>query len=313
MLVFRSIPERATTSTILTIGNFDGVHRGHQALLERLTGYARKLALPAAVLTFEPHPREFFAPDQAPARLTSLREKLNLLEKCGVDHVYVCRFDARLAAQSAETFIERILVRGLSIRHLMIGDDFRFGKGRGGDFALLQSAGASHRFGVESMPTLDWEGERVSSSAVREALEAGDIEHATRLLGRPYGIAGRVVGGEKIGRQLGFPTANIQLKRKSLPLSGVFAVTVSGVPGSAGALPGAASLGVRPTLADGLKSVLEVHLLDFEGSIYGAHVTANFMHRLRDEAKYNSLDALKAQITRDVEATRNYFARSRNG
>jgi len=165
MLVFRSIPERATTSTILTIGNFDGVHRGHQALLERLTAHARRLALPAAVLTFEPHPREFFAPEQAPARLTSLREKLNLLESSGVDHVYVCRFDARLAALSAETFIERILVRGLATRHLMIGDDFRFGKGRGGDFALLQSAGAAHRFSVEAMPTLDWQGERVSSSA----------------------------------------------------------------------------------------------------------------------------------------------------
>jgi riboflavin kinase/FMN adenylyltransferase len=313
MLVFRSIPERATTSTILTIGNFDGVHRGHQALLERLTGHARKLALPAAVLTFEPHPREFFAPEQAPARLTSLREKLNLLESSGIDHVYVCHFDARVAALSAETFIERILVRGLSTRHLMIGDDFRFGKGRGGDFALLQSAGSAHRFGVEAMPTLDWEGERVSSSAVRDALEAGDIEHAARLLGRPYCIAGRVVEGDKIGRQLGFPTANVQLKRKRLPLSGVFAVTVSGIPGSTRACPGAASLGVRPTLGAGLKPVLEVHLLDFERSIYGAHVTVNFMHRLRDEAKYNNLDALKAQIALDVEATRIYFANSQYG
>lgn len=313
MLVFRSIPERATTSTILTIGNFDGVHRGHQALLERLTAHARKMALPAAVLTFEPHPREFFAPDQAPARLTSLREKLNLLERGGVDHVYVCRFDARLAALSAETFIERILVRGLSTRHLMIGDDFRFGKGRGGDFALLQRAGSMHRFGVEAMATLDWEGERVSSSAVRDALEAGDIEHASRLLGRPYCIAGRVVAGEQIGRQLGFPTTNVQLKRKRLPLAGVFAVTLAGVPGVSQALPGAASLGVRPTLGAGLSPVLEVHLLNFDRSIYGAHVTVNFLHRLRDEAKYNNLEALKAQIVLDVEATRNYFANSQNG
>ncbi|MFA6313450.1 MAG: bifunctional riboflavin kinase/FAD synthetase [Sterolibacterium sp.] len=313
MLVFRGIPERATTSTILTIGNFDGVHRGHQALLERLTAHARRTALPAAVLTFEPHPREFFAPEQAPARLTSLREKLNLLEASGVDQVYVCRFDARLAALGAETFIERILVRGLSTRHLMIGDDFRFGKGRSGDFALLQSAGATHRFGVEAMPTLDWQGERVSSSAVREALEEGDIEHAGRLLGRPYCIAGRVVAGEKIGRQLGFPTANVQLKRKRLALAGIFAVTVSGIPGGAPPWPGAASLGVRPTLGAGLKPVLEVHLLDFDGDVYGAHVSVNFLHRLRDEAKYNSLDALKAQIALDVDATRNYFATIQNG
>ncbi|MCX7174324.1 MAG: bifunctional riboflavin kinase/FAD synthetase [Proteobacteria bacterium] len=313
MLVFRSIPERATTSTILTIGNFDGVHRGLQALLERLTAHARKAALPAAVLTFEPHPREFFAPEQAPARLTSLREKLNLLETSGVDHVYVCHFDARLAALSAETFIERILVQGLATRHLMIGDDFRFGKGRGGDFALLQSAGATRGFTVEAMPTLDWEGERVSSSAVRDALEAGDIEHAGRLLGRPYCIAGRVEQGEKIGRQLGFPTANVQLKRKRLPLAGIFAVTVSGIPGSGQPWPGAASLGVRPTLGAGLKPVLEVHLLDFDRSIYGAHVSVNFLHKLRDEAKYNSLDALKAQISLDVDATRNYFAKLKNG
>jgi len=313
MLVYRSIPERATTSTILTIGNFDGVHRGHQALLQRLTAHARKLGLPAAVLTFEPHPREFFAPEQAPARLTSLREKLNLLEGSGIDQVYVCRFDARVAALSAETFIRNVLVRGLSPRHLMIGDDFRFGKGRAGDFALLERAGVAHRFGVEAMPTLDWEGERVSSSAVREALEEGDIEHAGRLLGRSYCIAGRVVAGERIGRQLGFPTANVQLKRKRVPLAGVFAVTVAGIPGDAQARPGAASLGVRPTLGAGLKPVLEVHLLDFERNIYGAHVTVNFLHRLRDEAKYNSLDALKSQIALDVVDTRNYFARLQNG
>lgn len=313
MLVFRSIPERARTSTVLTIGNFDGVHRGHQALLERLAAHASKIALPTSVLTFEPHPREFFAPEQAPARLTSLREKLNLLETCGIDRVFVCRFDARLAELSAESFIERILVRGLSTRHLMIGDDFRFGKGRLGDFGLLQRVGASQRFGVEAMPTLDWQGERVSSSAVRDALEAGDIEHAGRLLGRPYCIAGRVVQGEKIGRQLGFPTANIQLKRKRLSLAGVFAVTVSGIPGCSQAWPGAASLGVRPTLGSGLAPALEVHLIDFEGSIYGAHVTVNFMHKLRDEAKYNDLDALKAQIALDVESTRKHFANLKNG
>ncbi|MBI3525659.1 MAG: bifunctional riboflavin kinase/FAD synthetase [Betaproteobacteria bacterium] len=311
MLVFRGTPDQATTSTVLTIGNFDGLHRGHRALLDRLTAHARSVALPAAVLTFEPHPREFFAPEQAPARLTSLREKLNLLENCGIAQVYVCRFNARLATLSVENFIEDILVRGLSVRHLIIGDDFHFGKGRRGDFAMLQQAGQEHRFGVEAMHAIDWEGERVSSSAVRDALEAGDLEHAARLLGRPYSISGRIEHGEKVGRQLGFPTANVQLKRKRLPLEGIFAVTLSGV--AEQPLPGAASLGVRPTLGAGLKPVLEVHLLDFESSIYGAHVTVNFLHKLRDEAKFDGLVALKAQIAKDVAATRTYFLNMKNG
>ena len=228
MLVFRGIPEQATTSTVLTIGNFDGLHRGHRALLDRLTAQARNVALPAAVLTFEPHPREYFAPDEAPARLTSLREKLNLLESCGIDRVYVCRFNARLAALSAESFIEDILVRGLSVRHLIIGDDFRFGKSRRGDFAMLQKAGCEHRFGVEAMHTIDWQGERVSSSAVREALEAGDIEHAARLLGRPYCIAGRVEHGEKVGRQWDFHR-QCATQAQASPLAGIFTVTVAGV------------------------------------------------------------------------------------
>lgn len=311
MLVFRSIPLQATTPCVLTIGNFDGLHRGHQALLERLTAKARSLSLPAAVLTFEPHPRELFAPDQAPARLTSLREKLKLLERCGVDRVYVCHFNAKLAALSAEDFVERILVRGLAVRHLFIGDDFLFGKGRRGDFALLQRAGKEHGFGVEAMHTIDWQGERVSSSAVRDVLAAGDIEHAARLLGRPYCISGRVVHGEKIGRQIGFPTANVQLKRKRLPLSGVFVVRVDGI--AAQSLPGVSSLGVRPTIGTGLKPALEVHLLDFAQSIYGAHVSVNFLHKLRDEARYDSLDALKAQIARDVENARSYFMNMQNG
>ena len=311
MLVFRSITEQATTARVLTIGNFDGVHRGHQALLERLIARARSLALPATVMTFAPSPREFFSPQQAPAQLSSLRDKLELLEASGVDQVYVCRFDARLARLTAAEFIERILVKGLATGHLIIGDDFRFGQGRSGDFKLLQRAGVEHGFKVEMMSTIDWQGERVSSSAVREALEKGEIEHADRLLGRPFQISGRVMHGEKIGRQLGFPTANVQLKCKRLPLLGVFAATLSGI--DVEPLPGAASLGVRPTLAEGLKPVLEVHLLDFDRSIYGAHVTVNFMHKLRDEAKYASLEALKAQIARDVLATRTYFANKQNG
>ena len=305
MLVFRSVPAQATTSSVLTIGNFDGVHRGHRALLDRLCRTARSAGLPATVLTFEPHPRELFAPDQAPARLTRLREKLELLAECGVDRAHICRFNPALAALSAEAFIERILVRGLGVRHLLIGDDFRFGKARGGDFALLQSAGGQRGFAVEAMHTVDLGGERVSSSAVRDALAGGDIERAGRLLGRAFCLSGRVMHGDKIGRTLGFPTANISLKRKRLPITGVFAVTVSGL--ASDPHPGAASLGVRPTLADGLKPVLEVHLLDFDRTIYGAHVTVNFLHKLRDEEKYDSLDALKAQIGRDVTAVRAYF------
>ena len=306
MLVFRTLPERAATPTVLTIGNFDGLHLGHRAMLERLAAKAREMKLPAAVMTFEPHPRELFTPDQAPARLTSMREKLALLESCGVDRTYVCRFDRKLAALTADQFIDDVLVRGLGVRHVIIGDDFRFGRGRSGDFAMLERAGVAKGFSCEAMHTVEVEGERVSSSAVREALAAGDLEHAARLLGRPYVIAGRVVHGGKIGRQLGYPTANIQLKRKRLALTGVFAVTVSGL--DKRHLPGAASLGVRPTLGQGLKPVLEVHLFDFEREIYGAHVTVHFLHKLRDEARFESLDLLKAQIARDVAATRAYFA-----
>lgn len=310
MRVFRGVPERATTSTVLTIGNFDGVHLGHRALLDELKGKARELGLPATVLTFEPHPRELFAPDQAPARLSSLRDKIELLAEAGIDRVHVCRFDRKLAGLTADEFIDRILVRGLAVKHLIIGDDFRFGKARGGDFPLLQRAGAERGFVVEAMHTVSCDDVRVSSSAVREALATGNIERAEALLGRPFVIAGRVMGGRRIGRSIGFPTANIQVRRKRLPLSGVFAVTVLGLGDKA--LPGAANIGVRPTLAEGLQPVLEVHLLDFDGDIYGRHVDVNFLHKLRDEAKFDSLDALKQQIARDVADIRAYFAKQEN-
>jgi riboflavin kinase/FMN adenylyltransferase len=311
MLVFRTVPVQAQTPCVLTIGNFDGLHRGHQALLQRLTAKARELGLPATVMTFEPHPRELFAPDQAPARLTSLREKLNLLEASGVDRVFICHFNARLAALEAEVFIERILVQGLGVRHLFIGDDFRFGRKRRGDFSLLQRAGARQGFVVEAMPTIEWQGERVSSSFVREVLAAGDIEHATRLLGRPYVIAGRVMHGDKIGRQLGYPTANVQHKRRRLPLAGVFAVEVEGLADQP--LPAAASLGVRPTIAAGLKPALEVHLLDFNRDIYGAHIAVNFRHKIRDEARFDTLEALKNHIARDIDDIRRYFEKKKHG
>jgi len=305
MLVFRKIPAQASTPTVLTIGNFDGLHLGHRAMLARLATKACDMSLPAAVLTFEPHPRELFTPEQAPARLTSLREKLALLEACSVDRTYVCRFNRQLAALPATEFIDTLLVRGLGVRHVIIGDDFRFGRGRAGDFAMLERAGEENGFTCEAMHTVEVDGERVSSSAVRDVLAAGDLEHAARLLGRPYVIAGHVVHGNKVGRQLGFPTANIQLKRKRLPLTGIFAVTVSGL--DKRHIPGAASLGVRPTLGQGLQPVLEVYLFDFDRDIYGAHVTVHFLHKLRDEAKFESLDALKAQIARDVANTKEYF------
>lgn len=311
MRLFRTLPAQATHARVLAIGNFDGVHLGHRALLERLVDTARQHGLPPAVMTFEPHPRELFSPEQAPARLTSLREKLGLLEGCGIEEVFLLHFSRKLAGLSAEAFIEDVLVHSLAVRHLIIGDDFRFGKGRAGDFGMLQAAGQVHGFGVEAMHTIEIDGERVSSSAVRDALGAGKLEHAERLLGRPYCIAGRVVHGDKIGRKLGFPTANIQLKRKRVALTGVFAATVSGV--DKRHLPGAASLGVRPTLGLGLRPVLEVHLFDFDQEIYGKHVTVHFLHKLRDEARYDSLEALTAQIARDVAATQDYFAGKHHG
>ncbi|MDR2000802.1 MAG: bifunctional riboflavin kinase/FAD synthetase [Zoogloeaceae bacterium] len=311
MQVSRTVPDQAASPTVLAIGNFDGLHLGHCALLKRLTAKARQLGLPASVMTFEPHPRELFAPDQAPARLTSLREKLDLLADKGVDRAYVLHFSRKLAALTAEEFIEKALVRGLAVKHLIVGDDFRFGRGRIGDFGMLRKAGSEHDFGVEAMPTIDIAGERVSSSAVRETLAAGDLEHAARLLGRPYCISGRVVHGSKIGTRIGYPTANIQLKRKRVPLTGVFTVTVSGL--GPQRLRGAASLGVRPTLGARLQPVLEVHLLDFNRRIYGEHVTVHFLHKLRDEEKFASLDMLSAQIARDVAATRDYFSGEQHG
>ncbi len=305
MLIFRGIPERAAQSTVLTIGNFDGVHLGHEALLARLIAHARRVALPAAVMTFEPHPREFFGPDSAPARLTSLREKLRLLQAAGVDQTYICRFNARFAGLNAEDFVERLLVRGLGVRHLIIGDDFRFGSGRSGDFEMLRRAGAEHRFGLEAMETISVAGERVSSSAVREALQEADLTHADRLLGRPYAIAGRVIHGQKIGRELGYRTANIQLKRNRLALTGVFAVKVEGV----GPEPrnGVANLGMRPTVDSVLRPTLEVHLFDFEGDLYRAHLNVEFLARLRNQMKFDSLPALARQIEQDVVQARAYF------
>ncbi|MDR0703162.1 MAG: bifunctional riboflavin kinase/FAD synthetase [Azoarcus sp.] len=305
MQVLRGFSDPAGRPCVLTIGNFDGLHQGHRALLGLLVDEARARGLPAVALTFEPHPREVFAPGDAPARLTSLREKLPLLAASGVDRVHVQRFDARFARLDATAFVDAVLVRGLRARHLLIGDDFRFGERRAGDFAMLQAAGQEHGFSVEAMPTLAVAGERASSSAVREALEAGDLDHAARLLGRSYAITGRVAHGERIGRRIGFPTLNLPLRNRRPPVSGVFAVAVEGL--EAKRLPGVANIGRRPTVGGDLR--LEVHLLDWEGDCYGARVRAVFLHKLREEMRFASLDTLKAQIRRDVLAARDWFSR----
>ncbi|THF62422.1 bifunctional riboflavin kinase/FAD synthetase [Pseudothauera nasutitermitis] len=306
MQISRGTPPRATSASVLTIGNFDGVHRGHQALLGQLVDKARALGLPATVLTFEPHAREFFSPADAPARLSNLREKLLLLAAAGVDRVHLCRFDARLAALSADAFIDDILIAGLGVRHLFIGDDFRFGARRQGDFALLRSAGERHGFGVEAMPTLALDGERVSSSAVRGALADGDMARAARLLGRPYSIAGRVMHGDKIGRKLGFPTANVQMKHRKPALSGVYAVMVEGL--AAHPIPGVANVGARPTVTHAGRPTLEVHLFDWRQDCYGAHLRVHFLHKQRDQARFESLAALTAQIGRDADEARAWLA-----
>lgn len=293
----------------LTIGNFDGVHRGHQAMLARLVAKARELQVPAVVLTFEPHPREFFAPDQAPARLTRLREKLELIAAAGVERAHVARFDARLAATPAASFVEDILVRGLGVRWLLVGQDFRFGARRHGDFALLEDAGARCGFTLEAMPDVRLDGERVSSSVVRAALQRGDLAHAERLLGRRYALSGRVAHGARLGRSLGFPTANIPLRRRP-PLDGIYVVECRDAESVARIswLPGVASVGRRPTVNELADPLLEVHLLDFDRPLYGQHLEVRFLARLRAEEKFSDLGALRAAIAEDVARARGYFA-----
>jgi riboflavin kinase/FMN adenylyltransferase len=268
----------------------------------RLIGDARTSGLCAGVLTFEPHPREFFAPQSAPTRLTSLREKLELLAAHGVDHVHVQRFDRALASLSPEVFVDRVLVEALGARRVLVGDDFRYGAKRSGDFASLAQSAARHGFELDAMPTVANTGVRVSSSGVREALARGDLDRARVLLGRPYSISGRVVRGAGLGRGLGFPTANVQLKHNRPPLAGIFAVRVHGV--AAGARDGVASLGVRPTVHTDGRPVLEVFVFDFSGDLYGRHLRVEFLAKLRDEAKYPDLETLKAQIARDCDAAR---------
>lgn len=286
----------------LTIGNFDGVHRGHRALIERVAAKARELGLASCVLTFEPHPREYLAPAQAPARLTRLRDKLELLAATGVARVHIVRFDAGFAALPAERFVDEVLVGALGVRWLLVGRDFRFGARRGGDFAMLQALAGRHGFALEAMPDVLFDGERVSSSAVRAALAAGDFARAERLLGHRYWISGHVSHGAKLGRELGFPTANIVLRR-SPPLSGIFVVDA----GPYG--PGVASVGRRPTVNPVAVPLLEVHLLERDEPLYGERLRVTFLKKLRDEARFDGLGPLREAIARDAREAREFFAK----
>lgn len=290
----------------VTIGNFDGLHLGHQALLARLRELASVNGLRTTVLTFEPHPREFFAPEQAPTRLTSLREKCELLAELGIEHTHVLHFDGALAAMTADVFVEQVLVAGMLARQVLIGDDFRYGTGRAGDFAHLLSAGERLGFEAAQMQTVRHGGSRTSSTAVREALAAGDLTQARELLGRWYGISGRVVRGAQRGRTLGFPTANVEIRHNRPPCTGVFAVRVHGA--GERPVPGVANLGRRPTVATDAPMTLETHLLDWRGDLYNAHLRVELLHRIRDERRFESLDALARQIAADCRAAREFHA-----
>jgi len=289
-----------------TIGNFDGVHRGHQAILARLRERARELGVPSCVVIFEPQPREYFSPQTAPARLARLRDKVQLLAEEQVDLVLCLAFNKRLSQLSASEFVDTILIDGLGVKHLEVGDDFRFGCDRVGDFDFLTQVGSLQGFTVEAAQTVEMDGLRVSSTQVRKALAAADFERAEQLLGRPFCIEGRVLHGQKLARQLGWPTANVQLKRRRVPLTGVYLVSVD-IDGKT--WPGVANIGVRPTVAGDGSAHLEVHLLDFAGDLYGRHLTVAFHHKLRDEQRFASLEALKSAIDADVAAARAHWAK----
>ncbi|MDO8262277.1 MAG: bifunctional riboflavin kinase/FAD synthetase [Gallionella sp.] len=304
MKILRGLYSPDTQPVALTIGNFDGVHLGHQALLNELRSAAQARGLPAAVVIFEPHPREFFTPQQAPTRLTSLREKLELFDSLGIDRVHVCRFNARFAQMSAAEFIHALHEK-LSAKFVLIGDDFRFGSGRAGDFAMMEKIGLQHGFAVQAVHSVLHNGVRISSTAVRAALADGKMRVAQSYLGRPYSISGRVEHGDGLGKRLGFPTANIQLKHNRPPLSGIFVVRVhgDGLP----PMQGVASLGVRPTVRQDGKPVLEVHVFDFASQIYNRHMRLDFLHKLRDEEKYPDVETLTRQIALDVENAKQWF------
>jgi len=295
---------------VATIGNFDGVHLGHKAVIEQVKTKAIELQLASVVITFEPQPQEYFRPQSIPARLTRLREKLLALNALQVDRVLCLRFNSQLAALTADEFVQRILVDGLGVKYLVVGDDFKFGKGRQGDFDYLASIGPGHGFQVTDTASFVFEGDRVSSTRIRLALERGELQLARQMIGRPYSMCGRVAHGDKRGRSIGFPTANIYLHRQSSPLYGVYSVQFHSSDVRLGKSPicGVANVGQRPTV-DGKRTLLEVHLFDFDRDIYGAYVEVSFLQKIRDEQRFESLEALKSQIMRDVEQAKGFFAR----
>lgn len=290
---------------VATIGAFDGVHRGHQAVIGEVISRARAAGLPSAVIVFEPLPREYFAPLQAPPRLMSFREKVPVLRGLGIDYLLRIRFDKRFAAVRATDFIRDVWVEGLGARHLVVGDDVHFGYGREGNIELLRESGTRFGFSVGATSTVILQGERVSSTRLRTLLSEGDFEAAERLLGRPYSMAGKVVVGKRLGATIGVPTANLELRRLRAPLAGVYAVEVYGlgpVP-----LPGVANVGTRPTVDDGTKANLEVHILDFGQNIYRRTINVVFRKRIREERRFGSLDELKTRIAVDIGVAREFF------
>ncbi len=305
----RSLHEQAAAfaakGSVVTIGCFDGVHLGHQAILRQVTDKAKALNLPSVIIVFEPQPHEYFAGEKAPPRIMRLREKALALCECGADKVVRLRFDESLSGLSADDFIRTILVDGLGLKYLVVGDDFRFGSGRGGNFQQLQEAGKRFGFEVTDTVTFELDNERVSSTRIRHALLASQFKKAAELLGRPYRISGRVGYGQQLGRTIGVPTANVQLGRHRSPLSGVFAVaaTVDGA-----VWQGVANVGVRPTVGGEHKPLLEVHLFDFSGNLYGKKMAVEFLYKLRDERKFESISLLKAQIDQDIADAKAFFA-----
>ncbi len=290
---------------VATIGTFDGVHVGHRAVFQRLRNRGRELGLPSTVITFEPQPLEYFAPGAAPARLTRFREKLSAMHADGIERVMLLQFGAKLAQMEADAFVTQLLVEGLGVRYLLVGDDFRFGRGRTGDFARLREIGAARGFDVEDLHTITHGEERISSTRVREALSRGDLGGARHLLGRPFAICGRVAHGHRRGRTIGYPTANLNLHRRVSPLRGVFAVMVDGIADRP--WPGVANIGTRPTVDGDHRYLLEVHLFDFSGDIYGRHARVEFRLKLRDEERFDSFDALRRQIDLDAMAAREFL------
>ncbi|HEY3299230.1 MAG TPA: bifunctional riboflavin kinase/FAD synthetase [Methylophilaceae bacterium] len=303
MRVYRNLQLCLSNAKALAIGNFDGLHLGHQALLSQLIETARRKNLVSAVMTFEPHPREYFSPQNAPARLSSLREKLEYFEQAGVDDVYICRFNQAFSAITAEDFMQKILRASLNANTILVGGDFCFGAKRQGTVQSFIDAG----FDLVDFAPVQVSGERISSTAVRNALAAGDLIQGQALLGRAYSISGKVVHGAKRGRQLGYPTANVHMRHERPALTGVYAVKLS--VGKLDCMNAVANLGIRPTIAGIPKLMLEVHVFDFNGDLYGKHVHVEFFHKVRDEMKFESLDALKAQIAHDVVVAKEYFKR----